>query len=189
MTPVEHLVDRLSAKPNGAGWIAKCPAHEDRQPSLSIDEGEDGKVLLNCFAGCSAKAIVTAIGLTMRDLFLPGSRSQSAKPAPVKKNNGTVAAFDFHGECVAALNGPDLIRFLMRLGNERWYSRSFCKWLYENGHVGMWRGDFAFPVCDHGKIVAAHYRVKPAAWGTRQMVLPSDRRQRSAVRNRRSHEG
>ena len=122
--------------------------------------------MLKCFAGCTTENIVTAIGLTLRDLFPARSRSQSAKPAPVKKNNGIVAAFDFHGECVAALNGPDLIG-LMRLGNERWYSRSFCKWLYENGHVGMWRGDFAFPVCDHGKIVAAHYRVKPAEPGER----------------------
>ena len=104
MTTAEHFVDLLSAKPNGAGWIAKCPAHEDRQPSLSIDEGADGKVLLKCFAGCTTENIVAAIGLTLRDLFPTRSRSRSAKPAPVKKNNGVVAAFDFHGECVAVLN-------------------------------------------------------------------------------------
>jgi hypothetical protein len=164
MSPVEHVVDLLSAKRNGAGWIAKCPAHEDRQPSLSIDEGADGKVLLKCFAGCTTKNVVAAAGLTMGDLFPTRSPSQSAKPTRrAKKNNGAAAVFDFHDECVTALNGPDLIR----LGNERCYSRSFCKWLHENGHVGTWHGDFAFPVCDHGKIIAAHYRVKPTELGER----------------------
>src|SRR4029453_4613020 len=58
-------------------------------------------------------------------------------------------------------NGPDLIR----LGNERWLSRPFCKWVHNNGHVGVWRGDFAFPVEENGTIAAAHYRVKPAQLG------------------------
>ena len=78
MSPAEHLVDRLSAKRNGAGWIAKCPAHDDRQPSLSINEGADGRVLLKCFAGCTTENIVAAIGLTMRDLF-PNQIAQSVK--------------------------------------------------------------------------------------------------------------
>jgi hypothetical protein len=51
------------------GWRACCPAHADRRPSLSISVGEQGQVLLKCFAGCSLERIVEAIGLTMVDLF------------------------------------------------------------------------------------------------------------------------
>jgi hypothetical protein len=52
-------------------WIARCPAHEDRAPSLSIREGENDNVLLHCFAGCSAAAVVEAIGMELSDLFPP----------------------------------------------------------------------------------------------------------------------
>ena len=64
------LLDRLEAvRPNGSGrWSARCPAHHDRGPSLSVREGERG-VLLHCFAGCPLKDIVAAIGVRIRDLY------------------------------------------------------------------------------------------------------------------------
>ncbi|MDP9350275.1 MAG: hypothetical protein M3P51_01850, partial [Chloroflexota bacterium] len=56
-------------KPNGKGYQALCPAHDDHNPSLSVAEGDDGRVLLKCFAGCSVEEIVAAVGLETRDLF------------------------------------------------------------------------------------------------------------------------
>src|SRR5579859_1036752 len=56
------------------GWKACCPAHADREPSLSIGLGEQGQVLLKCFAGCSLERITEAMGLTLTDLF-PDSTS------------------------------------------------------------------------------------------------------------------
>lgn len=50
-------------------WMCQCPAHEDRIPSLSVRLGEDGRVLLHCFSGCPAQAVVGALGLTLTDLF------------------------------------------------------------------------------------------------------------------------
>ena len=50
-------------------WSAQCPAHDDRDPSLSIREAGDGTVLLHCFAGCSTDEVVAALGLGMFDLF------------------------------------------------------------------------------------------------------------------------
>lgn len=50
-------------------WRARCPAHADRLPSLSISEGTDGRILLRCFAGCTAEEIVSAMGLSLRNLF------------------------------------------------------------------------------------------------------------------------
>src|ERR1700722_9822911 len=55
------------------GWTACCPAHADREPSLSIGLGEQGQVLLKCFAGCSLERIVEAMGLTILDLFPDGA--------------------------------------------------------------------------------------------------------------------
>ena len=57
--------------PSGRGYKAHCPTHDDDRESLSIDEGEDGRVLICCHVGCKAPAIVAAVGLKMADLFSP----------------------------------------------------------------------------------------------------------------------
>ena len=53
---------------SGKGWTAKCPAHEDRQNSLSVHH-RDGKWLIKCHAGCGWEAIIAAIGVASGDLF------------------------------------------------------------------------------------------------------------------------
>ena len=50
-----EVANLLEAKPAGDGWVARCPGHGDRRASLSIASGDDGKVLLKCHAGCSAR--------------------------------------------------------------------------------------------------------------------------------------
>lgn len=50
-------------------WIACCPAHQDKTPSLSIRETSDGRVLLHCWTGCGAAEILEAIGLEFDALF------------------------------------------------------------------------------------------------------------------------
>lgn len=67
---VQLALDGLrKVKRGGVGWTALCPAHNDTKCSLSIGEGDDGRVLLRCFANCRTEAIVTALGLQMSDLF------------------------------------------------------------------------------------------------------------------------
>ena len=56
-------------RPSGPGWKARCPAHDDRTPSLSIAAGKDGRVLLRCWAGCETLAVLGALGLSWADLF------------------------------------------------------------------------------------------------------------------------
>jgi hypothetical protein len=53
----------------GRAWL--CPTHEDRNASLSVSEGDDGRVLVKCHAGCRTEDIVAKLGLRMRDLFEP----------------------------------------------------------------------------------------------------------------------
>lgn len=69
----EQLLSRLeSVKRTGPGrWIARCPSHDDRRPSLSVRELDDGRVLVKCWAQCSAQEVVAAAGLKMEDLFPP----------------------------------------------------------------------------------------------------------------------
>ena len=75
-----EFVSRLEgARQSGQGWTAKCPAHDDRHPSLSIGLGDDGRVLVNCFNGCTPEEVVGALGLRMADLF--ESRSDGSRPS------------------------------------------------------------------------------------------------------------
>lgn len=52
-----------------SGYSTCCPAHKDRNPSLSIGEGSDGKILLHCFSGCSVSAICESLEIEVSDLF------------------------------------------------------------------------------------------------------------------------
>ena len=68
--PLERILERLEGvKQVGNGYSARCPAHDDKRNSLSIDTGDDGRVLLFCHAGCSSQDICKAVGLDLRDLF------------------------------------------------------------------------------------------------------------------------
>jgi energy-coupling factor transporter ATP-binding protein EcfA2 len=59
-----EILERLErVQKSGDGWIACCPAHDDRSPSLSISEGTNGKLLLHCHAGCSFEEIIAALDL------------------------------------------------------------------------------------------------------------------------------
>ncbi len=68
---IRNVLQRLdSVREDGPGrWMACCPAHEDRNPSLSIGIGGDGRVLLHCFAGCEFSAVISALGLEPSELF------------------------------------------------------------------------------------------------------------------------
>lgn len=76
----EALLARLERvrKRAPSQWSARCPAHDDKGPSLSIKELPDGTVLLKCFAGCEVEDVVRAVGLDVTDLFPP--RDHAAGP-------------------------------------------------------------------------------------------------------------
>jgi hypothetical protein len=56
------------AKKSGNGWMARCPAHQDKTPSLSISEGREG-ILMNCLAGCAFESVTAARGIEASELF------------------------------------------------------------------------------------------------------------------------
>lgn len=68
---IEAVLSRLKGlKPSGLDkWIARCPAHKDRSPSLTIRAIADGRILMHCFAGCGTDAVLDALGLKFTELF------------------------------------------------------------------------------------------------------------------------
>lgn len=93
---IQNIIDRLDKlKKAGKGYQARCPAHEDNGPSLSLRVGDDGRVLLHCHAGCSTASVVAALGLSMSDLFPPSSTPRRPPPAPGVSRRELHAAVDF----------------------------------------------------------------------------------------------
>lgn len=75
MTPVENLLQRLEkVKGRNGSWTARCPAHQDKGPSLAVREADDGRILVHCFAGCETANVLGAVGLDMTDLFPPDEK-------------------------------------------------------------------------------------------------------------------
>ncbi|MGP1677889.1 MAG: CHC2 zinc finger domain-containing protein [Burkholderiales bacterium] len=71
-------LDKVRATGRGT-WVACCPAHQDKHPSMTVREADDGVVLLHCFAGCGVEQILGAVGLDFDALF-PPKPIEHAKP-------------------------------------------------------------------------------------------------------------
>lgn len=88
--PAQRLLGRLEGViTTGKGWRARCPAHGGKSASLAITEGDGGRLLLHCFAGCQVHDVLAAVGLQVGDLFMrkdlrsmtPAERSQLRQAA------------------------------------------------------------------------------------------------------------
>ena len=92
MTTADVLAHFEGVKRVGDRWMAQCPAHDDRQPSLSISEAPDGKTLLKCHAGCTTARVVGAVGLDIPDLFADAPSGNRVSPRRI------VATYPYHDE-------------------------------------------------------------------------------------------
>jgi hypothetical protein len=151
-----------AARRSGASWLCPCPAHDDRTPSLSVGLSADGAILIKCFAGCAAAAIVAAVGLRLRDLFPPRSgrgcgarvrartiRSAAPPAEPAADLTG------FAADCRAAARGR-LGALAAALGlSESSLDRLGAGWATADtlrARTPAWRSDGAwtFPMTDAG---------------------------------------
>lgn len=83
---VEELLSKLQkVKKHSGYWMASCPAHDDRTPSLEVSVGDEEKVLLRCHAGCATETVVESLGLKMSDLF----------PGPKRSKGAILATYDY----------------------------------------------------------------------------------------------
>jgi hypothetical protein len=94
MAPLDMVLGRLEGvRPSGNGWKAHCPipthgqCRGDLDQSLSVRLGEDGRVLIKCFAGCSLEDILGAIGLDKRDLFEHNGSWEGGSSAPLERGS------------------------------------------------------------------------------------------------------
>ena len=129
MSSTERILEALrehgyEPKRSGNGWMCRCPGHPDRSQSFSIGTGEDGRALVNCFAGCETADVLAAIALEMRDL-MPDTATKTGRR---KRRNGVsgtgtvgkppknTTSYATAREAVAAL--------------ERWHGKRSALWTY-----------------------------------------------------------
>ena len=93
----DAVVRALGARRSGSEWMAKCPAHEDSNPSLSIRE-EGGKILLHCHAGCSQLAVVNALKACRLWETAPSTRTRAKQRTPLGPITAEYNYSDEHGE-------------------------------------------------------------------------------------------
>ena len=105
MIGVEDFLGRLvGARARGQGrWVARCPAHDDRNPSLNIAEAASGAILLKCFAGCATADVLAAVGLSFADI-LPD------RPRIGRRRSVESAAMPMPAEVIETRSGADLWR-------------------------------------------------------------------------------
>ena len=89
---IDLLLSRLEkVKQNGTDkYMACCPAHDDKTPSLAIRQAND-RVLINCFAGCGANEVLEAVGLDYNTLY-----PEDQNTMPVKRFGRPVATDDVY---------------------------------------------------------------------------------------------
>ncbi len=108
---IETLISRVDGvKETGPGkYLSRCPAHDDRSPSLAIKDGDDGRVLIHCFAGCETDNVLSAIGMTFSDIMPERIGSEhSYKPVRNRVNaRDALEALD-HEALVVSVIASDL---------------------------------------------------------------------------------
>lgn len=111
MKQTDSLLARLEGvKGTGQGkWVALCPAHGDKHPSLAVRETDDGVLLIHCFAGCDAEAVLGALGLNLSDLF-PPKGSDSRKPDKRPFNAADLLHLAAWESLIAAIVSSDIAR-------------------------------------------------------------------------------
>jgi len=106
----DELISRLSfaKKTKENAWMARCPSHDDKSPSLSIKDCGDGRILMRCFAGCETESVLAALGLTFADIS-PPNRLRDAEPlGPTKWSALTVLRAISHDALAMALLANDI---------------------------------------------------------------------------------
>ncbi len=89
----ETIVRTLGGNRSGAHWMARCPAHDDKSPSLSVRDTDDGRVLVYCHAGCRQSEVIAAL----RDRGLCPSNGHQG-PDVVCAGRAVVARFSEDGD-------------------------------------------------------------------------------------------
>jgi hypothetical protein len=99
------LLERLDGvrKTGPDRWLARCSAHGDRSPSLSVRELDDGRVLVHCFAGCGTDQVLASVGLHWSALFPADWAGKKFRNAPGIPAADILKALDFESRVVMTI--------------------------------------------------------------------------------------
>jgi len=134
---IEDVLARLNkvTRKREGQYMACCPAHDDRTPSLAIGVAEDGRVLINCWAGCGALDVIDALGLQWSDLFPKDQEHYRSLAAHVGVNQGTkedrIVDMAPHVEMTTARR-EEIKRAILRGGKADGFCAELAKNLPEN---------------------------------------------------------
>ena len=165
----------MRVEKNGTGYKARCPVlghgqgRGDRNPSLSVTEGDDGRALVYCHAGCLREDVVAAAGLEMRDLF----PSQNGQAQTVHQPSGIWDIRDPEGKVQAIhvrFDDPDGKEVLWKLpGTSGWglKGRKLSTMpLYRSERVRDWSEDVPVAMVEGEKATDALSAIYAATLGT-----------------------
>src|SRR5262249_7156506 len=166
--PLPLLMEELGLHEH-AKKNARCPFHEDRNPSFSVFQTE-GAWFFKWHAGCGTGDEINFLekyhGVTRSEAIRQYLEMARCAPSLFSfrresKNGQTESpeSFDWVA-CVDSLTATHL----EQLGNQRWYSRAFCVWLRDNRLVGLHNNRIAFPVHSGGTLVGVHYCLEDGSW-------------------------
>jgi putative DNA primase/helicase len=103
MSTARELARTLGGRKTGAGYVARCPAHDDHNPSLSFRDGERGVLLLKCFAGCDRRDVLAALrrrGLLDERPATPARKESHAVTLPQSERARSSSALSLWHESV-----------------------------------------------------------------------------------------
>jgi len=168
--PVDLVLERLDGveQLSNGSFQALCPAHHDKKSSLSVSEGDDGRALLKCHAGCDTKDVLDRLALTEADLFVNPQRNGHRKPTAtwqVRNVKGEVQALHVR------FDGPDGKKILWKLPGgtfkEGLKGRKLETLpLYGSERVGDWPDDVPIIVTEGEKAADALLASHVPALGT-----------------------
>jgi len=119
---IDTLISRLDGvKETSPGkYVARCPSHADKSPSLAIKDCGDGRILIHDFAGCETEDVLAAIGLTFTDIMPERVGAEhSYKPVRNRINPRDALATLDHESLVVAIIGADFLEH-KEIDNETW---------------------------------------------------------------------
>lgn len=163
------FIERLDGvKPRTDGeWVACCPAHDDRSPSLAVKEGDDERVLVTCYAGCSTEEVVQALGLELADLFADrapsnGHHAPRPKATPKQKRPAPPPPEDLPSEDEVSAWQDELLEQPAAIARAQ-EVKGWDKAALSQLGVGLHEGRLRFPIRDgQGQLVNV-VKYKPQA--------------------------
>jgi hypothetical protein len=140
----EFLHRLYGVRRGGSGYVARCPAHDDKRPSLSLTE-DSGRILIHCHAGCTTKQILDKLGLEFRDLY----DKRITQPSRNSLGEPVVKAFRNEKAGFAWAPGPNVRKVhkvypykdengALLYENVRYYPKDFRQRAYDENNRPVW---------------------------------------------------